>query len=138
VKDTIGGSYQPQGRVPSSCLPVSKGLDEPGCRGGTTPLLMMGTACGGESEGEPDEAGRDDWIGDSEVRFSDASVDAAGQTIIRQKLSRSRMLELFAKVPRRQVGIEACASSHYWAGELIRFGLEGLDLTAAIVADTDG
>jgi transposase len=46
-------------------------------------------------------------------------VDAAGQAVLRQKLSRSRVLEFFAKLPRCLVGIEACASSHYWSRELI-------------------
>jgi transposase len=44
----------------------------------------------------------------------------AGQAVLRQKLSRG--LEFFAKLPRCLVGIEACASSHDWARELIRLG----------------
>ena len=51
-------------------------------------------------------------------------VDAAGHMVLRQKLSRSRVLEFFAKLPRCLVGIEACASSHYWAREFIRLGHE--------------
>ena len=46
--------------------------------------------------------------------FQVHGVDAAGHMVLRQKLSRSRMLEFFAKLPRCLVGIEACASSHYW------------------------
>ena len=38
-------------------------------------------------------------------------VDAAGHVVLRQKLSRSRVLEFFAKLPRCLVGIEACAPS---------------------------
>jgi transposase len=34
------------------------------------------------------------------------------------------MLEFFGKLPRCLVGIEACASSHYWARELITQGHE--------------
>ena len=71
-----------------------------------------------------DEAGYDDWIGYREVRFSGARVDAAGQVVLRQKLSRSRVLEFSAKPPKCLVGIEACASSHYWARELITQGHE--------------
>ena len=51
-------------------------------------------------------------------------VDAAGQAVLRQKLSRSRVLEFFAKLPRCLIGIEACASSHYWARELMALGHE--------------
>ena len=51
-------------------------------------------------------------------------VDAAGEAVLRQKLSRSRVLEFFAKLPRCLIGIEACASSHYWARELMALGHE--------------
>src|SRR6202142_3852022 len=60
-------------------------------------------------------------------------VDAAGHVALRQKLSRSRVLEFFAKLPRCLVGIEACASSHYWARELIRLGHEVRLMPAAYV-----
>jgi transposase len=56
--------------------------------------------------------------------FQVHGVDAAGHMVLRQKLSRGRMLEFFAKLPRCLVGIEACASLHYWARELIRLGHE--------------
>jgi transposase len=56
--------------------------------------------------------------------FQVHGVDAAGQPVLRQRLSRSRVLEFFGKLPRCLVGIEACASSHYWARELIRLGHE--------------
>jgi transposase len=45
-------------------------------------------------------------------------VDAGGQAVLWQKLSRSRLLEFFAKLPRCLIAIEACASSHYLACEL--------------------
>ena len=51
-------------------------------------------------------------------------VDAAGRSVLRQRLSRSRVLEFFGKLPRCVIGLEACASSHYWARELIRLGHE--------------
>ena len=55
--------------------------------------------------------------------FQVHGVDAAGHVVLRQKLSRSRVPEFFAKLPRCLVGIEACASSH-WARELITQGHE--------------
>jgi transposase len=51
-------------------------------------------------------------------------VDAAGHVVLRQRLSRSRVLEFLAKLPRCLVGVEACASSNYWARELITQGHE--------------
>lgn len=54
--------------------------------------------------------------------FQVHGVDAAGGIVLRQRLTRSRMLKFFAKLPRCLVGIEACASSHYWARELVALG----------------
>jgi transposase len=52
--------------------------------------------------------------------FQVHGVDAAGQSVLRQRLSRNRVLEFFGKVPPCLVGLEACASLHYWAREFWR------------------
>ncbi|CAN5378905.1 IS110-like element ISCc4 family transposase [soil metagenome] len=54
--------------------------------------------------------------------FQVHGVDAAGGVVLRQRLTRSRMLRFFARLPRCLIGIEACASSHYWARELVALG----------------
>jgi len=54
--------------------------------------------------------------------FQVHGVDAEGTAVLRQRLTRGRMLKFFAKLPRCLVGIEACASSHYWARELVALG----------------
>lgn len=51
--------------------------------------------------------------------FQVHGVDAAGEVVIRRKLTRGRVLGLFENLPRCLVGIEACSSSHYWARELL-------------------
>lgn len=51
-------------------------------------------------------------------------VDADGATVLQKRLTRSRMLGFFAKLPPCLIGMEACASSHYWARELIALGHE--------------
>ena len=51
--------------------------------------------------------------------FQVHGVDAAGEVVVRRRLSRGRVLTLFEKLPRCVVGIEACNSSHFWARELI-------------------
>ena len=56
--------------------------------------------------------------------FQVHGVDASGEPVLRQRLSRSRVLEFFGRLPRCLVGLEACASSHYWARELIKLGRE--------------
>jgi len=51
-------------------------------------------------------------------------VDAQGCTVLRRQLRRSQMLEFFQRLPSCLIGIEACASAHYWARELAKFGHE--------------
>jgi transposase len=50
--------------------------------------------------------------------FQVHGVDAAGQVVVRRQLRRGRVLAFFEKLPPCLVGIEACASSHYWSREL--------------------
>jgi transposase len=54
--------------------------------------------------------------------FQVHGVDAAGQVVIRRQLKRRYVLAFFQKLPRCLVGIEACASSHYWSRELEALG----------------
>ena len=49
-------------------------------------------------------------------------VDAEGRVVLRRQLKRSEMLAFFQRLPPCLIGIEACASAHYWARELIKFG----------------
>jgi transposase len=56
--------------------------------------------------------------------FQIHGVDAEGKVVLRQRLTRSRVLEFFGKLPKYLVGIEACASPHYWARVLIAIGHE--------------
>jgi hypothetical protein len=50
--------------------------------------------------------------------FQVHGIDAAGKVVIRKQLKRGRVLPFFMKLPPCLVGIEACASSHYWAAGL--------------------
>ena len=54
--------------------------------------------------------------------FQVHGVDAAGQVLIRRQLKRRVVLGFFQKLPVCLVGIEACASSHYWSRELQALG----------------
>ena len=49
-------------------------------------------------------------------------VDAKGQVVLRRQLKRRYMLAFFQKLQPCLVGIEACASSHYWSRELQAIG----------------
>ena len=56
--------------------------------------------------------------------FQVHGVDAAGQVVVRRRLTRGRVLAFFEKLTPCLVGIEACSTSHYWARELIARGHE--------------
>jgi transposase len=47
--------------------------------------------------------------------FQVHGVDSAGAVVIRRALRRSQVVAWFAKLPRSLVGMEACATAHYWA-----------------------
>ena len=54
--------------------------------------------------------------------FQIHGVDAGGQIVIRRQLKRRFVLSFFEKLPPCLVGIEACASSHYWSRALQALG----------------
>ena len=54
--------------------------------------------------------------------FQVHGVNAAGQVVVRQRLTRGRVLAFFEKLTPCLVGIEACGNSHYWARELTARG----------------
>src|SRR5437868_12114197 len=54
--------------------------------------------------------------------FQVHGVDAAGQVVIRRQLKRRYVVAFFQKLPPCLIGIEACASSHYWSRELQTLG----------------
>src|SRR5919205_3331915 len=54
--------------------------------------------------------------------FQVHGIDAEGKVIIRRRLKRRYVLAFFQKLPPCLVGLEACASSHYWSRELKALG----------------
>ena len=56
--------------------------------------------------------------------FQVHGVDANGATVLRKQLRRSQVLAFFSRLPRCLVGLEACATAHYWARELGALGHE--------------
>lgn len=56
--------------------------------------------------------------------FQAHGVDAQGEAVVRRRLTRGRLLKVFAGVPPCLIGIEACSSSHFWARELVALGHE--------------
>ena len=56
--------------------------------------------------------------------FQVHGVDGSGKTVIRRQLRRGQVLAFFKKLPPCLVGMEACATSHYWAREIAALGHE--------------
>ncbi len=54
--------------------------------------------------------------------FQVHAVDADGNVVARRKLRRRQVTPFFQKLPPCLVGIEACASSHFWSRELMALG----------------
>jgi transposase len=54
--------------------------------------------------------------------FQVHGVDSSGTVVIRKRVSRLKLLEFFAALPRCLVGIEACPSAHHWGRELQALG----------------
>jgi transposase len=54
--------------------------------------------------------------------FQVHGVDGVGAVVIRKRVSRAKMLEFFATLPRCLIGIEACPAAHHWARELQAMG----------------
>lgn len=54
--------------------------------------------------------------------FQVHAADAAGRTVAQIKLRRAQVLDYFRALPPCLVGLEACATAHYWARELGALG----------------
>ena len=56
--------------------------------------------------------------------FQVHGIDAAEKVVIRKQLRRGQVLKFFASLPPCLIGMEACATAHYWARELTKLGHE--------------
>jgi transposase len=54
--------------------------------------------------------------------FQVHGVDVGGRVVVRKHLSRGQLKAYFSALPPALVGMEACASSHYWARVLAGYG----------------
>jgi transposase len=54
--------------------------------------------------------------------FQVHGIDAAEKVVVRKRLRRRQVLEFFKAVPPCLIGMEACATAHYWARELTKLG----------------
>src|SRR6266536_636060 len=54
--------------------------------------------------------------------FQVHGINAAEKVIVRKQLRRSQVLAFFKALPPCLIGMEACATAHYWARELTKLG----------------
>jgi transposase len=54
--------------------------------------------------------------------FQVHAVDADGATVVRKRLRRAEVLSFVSGLEPCLIGMEACATSHYWGRELAKFG----------------
>ena len=54
--------------------------------------------------------------------FQVHGIDARGKTMVRKQLRRAQVAIFFGSLPPCVIGMEACASAHYWGRTLERFG----------------
>ena len=54
--------------------------------------------------------------------FQVHGIDAAEKVVVRKQLRRRQVLEFFKALPACLVGMEVCATAHYWARELTKLG----------------
>lgn len=55
--------------------------------------------------------------------FAVHGVNAAGKPVlVRPDVSRTKLLELIAKLPPCLIGMEACSGAHHWCREFAKFG----------------
>jgi transposase len=54
--------------------------------------------------------------------FQAHGVDERGNVMLRRQIRRSQMLVFFSRLEPCLIGMEACASSHYWARKLTALG----------------
>src|SRR5499427_2098476 len=56
--------------------------------------------------------------------FQVHGTDAAEKVVVRKQLRRGQLMKFFEALPSCLVGMEACATAHYWARELAKLGHE--------------
>ena len=56
--------------------------------------------------------------------FQVHGIDAKEKVVVRRQLRRSQLMAFFTALPPCLIGMEACATAHYWARELRKLGHE--------------
>jgi transposase len=57
--------------------------------------------------------------------FQVHGVDEAGHAVVKRRLRRAQVITYFASLPPCLIGMEACATAHFWARARRSLGHEG-------------
>jgi transposase len=68
--------------------------------------------------------------------FSVHGFNAEGMTVLTKELKRAQIASLFARLEPCRVGLEACASAHYWAREITKLGHDDSGITVKCIQFT--
>ena len=49
-------------------------------------------------------------------------IDSNGEVVLKQKVTRDKLLSIISNLPKCLIGLEACGGSHYWAREFSKWG----------------
>ena len=63
-------------------------------------------------------------------------IDAEGKVLLRKKLRRQAVLSFLAGLPPCLIGMEACATAHFWAREVAALGGDVSNFVHPLVAKT--
>ena len=58
----------------------------------------------------------------AKLSFAVHGFDAEGRTVLKKELKRHQVLPFFEGLAPARVGLEACASAHHWAREIVKLG----------------
>lgn len=81
----------------------------------------------------PPNGNRNDRVGHGEELVQVDSIDESGQVVLRRKLARAKVLQLFAGLTPCVIGLEACGGAHFWTRELIKLGHDARQMPARYV-----
>ena len=63
-------------------------------------------------------------VGRPRTSFRFTRSAAGAGVVVRRSLRRAQVIPFFSKLPPCLIGMEACATSHHWARELVGLGHE--------------
>jgi transposase len=106
--------------VAESVVPRSDGVDGPLTASDRARMVSSRNTKGEPSMGEITTVG----IDLAKNVFQVHGVDANGDIVVRKAVRRAQVVRFFEALPRCLVGMEACATAHYWARAIAALGHE--------------